>query len=488
MDANIKHRFWFLSLALCLLAVRPASPATIPVTTTLDNDVADADCSLREAIVAANLDAGYNGCPAGSGADRIVFSLTLPTTIALTIQLPTITTTLLLQGPGADLLTVDGQGAHRILRVDSASGGAWLGVEELTLAHGFSDLGGGAGVASGDSALFRRVVFLENHASNGGGGLYIENVAVEAGDLAGEAMTGSPAPVVIDECWFAGNVAEGVSGGGGLHATGALARVEIDRTTFSDNVASRTSGTGGAIRSVNGALTIRRSTFSGNAAYFNAGAIQVQSIGTDATLSLHDSTVTQNSADADLSGHGQGGGLELIADIGRAVTLEISNSIVAGNLEAGSKLASDVFFPATSGATLVSAGFNLIGTNFEAETYFVAGLPNADGDWVGTSAAPIDPELDPLADYGGFAPTHRPLVVAGSPVIDQGSCPGSSSDQRGRGSVATHLRVVDRPPANAGDGCDIGAVERGGADGAEPVLFLDGFEGGNTLLWSSESP
>ena len=56
---------------------------------------------------------------------------------------------------------------------------------------------------------------------------------------------------------------------------------------------------------------------------------------------------------------------------------------------------------------------NLLGSNAGSESTFVAGSPNADGDFVGTEAVPIDPELNPLADYGGFAPDHRPALVVG---------------------------------------------------------------------------
>ena len=42
----------------------------IAVTTTDDELNADGDCSLREAVVAANTDAAVDACPAGSGSER----------------------------------------------------------------------------------------------------------------------------------------------------------------------------------------------------------------------------------------------------------------------------------------------------------------------------------------------------------------------------------------------------------------------------------
>jgi CSLREA domain-containing protein len=55
--------------ALAALAV-PASAATIEVTVTNDELNADADCSLREAVQAANTNAAVSGCPKGQANKR----------------------------------------------------------------------------------------------------------------------------------------------------------------------------------------------------------------------------------------------------------------------------------------------------------------------------------------------------------------------------------------------------------------------------------
>ena len=49
----------------------PAQATNITVTTTSDELNGDGDCSLREAIVAANTNAAVDACPAGTGADTI---------------------------------------------------------------------------------------------------------------------------------------------------------------------------------------------------------------------------------------------------------------------------------------------------------------------------------------------------------------------------------------------------------------------------------
>src|SRR5262249_8491608 len=83
-------------------APRPALAAEIFVDTATDENTSNSSCSLREAIVAANTDAAYNGCSAGSGADTIKFSIgTGFQTIALSNALgalPAITTPVTIDG------------------------------------------------------------------------------------------------------------------------------------------------------------------------------------------------------------------------------------------------------------------------------------------------------------------------------------------------------------------------------------------------------
>ena len=65
-----------ISIALAAGALgypHAAQAATITVNTTADEFNTGPGCSLREAIRAANTDAAFGGCPAGSGADTITF-------------------------------------------------------------------------------------------------------------------------------------------------------------------------------------------------------------------------------------------------------------------------------------------------------------------------------------------------------------------------------------------------------------------------------
>ena len=60
-----------IAATLLLVPASVAGAATIKVTTTADDFGGATECSLREAVTAANFDAAYGGCKAGSGADEI---------------------------------------------------------------------------------------------------------------------------------------------------------------------------------------------------------------------------------------------------------------------------------------------------------------------------------------------------------------------------------------------------------------------------------
>lgn len=59
-----------LTVATLVLSSSGAHATTIVPNTFSDELNADGDCSLREAIQAANTSAAVDGCPAGSGADE----------------------------------------------------------------------------------------------------------------------------------------------------------------------------------------------------------------------------------------------------------------------------------------------------------------------------------------------------------------------------------------------------------------------------------
>jgi CSLREA domain-containing protein len=473
--APARTRTLLIVLLAALALSAGLSAATIPVTTDLDTDQADALCSLREAIVAANTDASYHGCPAGDGDDRIVFALTPFDFLPIASDLPVITESLAIRGPGepGDLDISGGQLAR--LFVFDAPGGFML-LEGLTVSYGRADgsglnQGGGLAVPVGAWVRVERVTFQYNSSLGFAGAIYLLGSATQRGRLE------------VRESTFWENQAE-MSGG-------AIFAIASDLSIVGSTLAYNLAGDdGGALATTNSELRIERSTLSQNAADDVGGAISCLASSTTlpATLALVDSTVTGNVGDADANGVGYAGGLALyLTPAGSAFELELVNSVVAANLHANSPSIADLSL--LGGATLGATGWSLVGSN-EGNS-LAAGSPNPDGNYVGDPAAPIDPRLDVLGLYGGSTATHRPLLVAGSPLIDKGACPGAAADQRGRGADLGLGRIVDvaQVPDGAGsDGCDIGAVERNAGGATDLAFFADGFETATTLTWSMEAP
>jgi len=473
------HRPLLLAAALVALLGSGAGAATITVDTDLDADAADGVCSIREAILAANSDAARNECPAGDGDDHIHLAFSTPDAIFLTDHLPAITESLAIHGSGVDLVILDGSDSHRAITVESPSNGIWLVVQDLTLRDGRTRIGdfggGGAYIDGGASALFERVAFVSNSSENSGGGM-----------LVGSGGAGFVSTVTLVECLFQDNVAEGPAGGGGLSTSGTGSVVTVLRSTFRDNHAP---AGGGGLITIRGFVTIQASTISGNSSEFSGGGIFTATTPEGgAALLIRDTTITGNTAGTG-GIVGSGGGLYLAPGLDHPLTVSLENTVVAGNFDlVGVDLPDVVCDPNLT--AFAATGSNLLGANDGCEAFFPTGSPNANGDFVGTVAAPLAPLLLPLADNGGPTPTHRPILTPPfliSPLIDRGSCPDVGADQRGFGDLAAGLRRVDLaevPTPPSGDGCDIGAFEVMAEPLFEELIFADDFELGHSLRWS----
>jgi hypothetical protein len=206
--------------------------------------------------------------------------------------------------------------------------------------------------------------------------------------------------------------------GGGIGNRGGMLTI-ID-STLSDNSAS---ADGGGIWNFGGGTgTILRSTLSGNRTFDGGGIWNIGELTvTDSTLSgnrtfdgggiwnIGELTVTSST----LSGNTatSGGGILATRTDARTFALD---TIIAGNSADSSP---DVL------GHLESQGHNLIGDGS-------GGTGFTDTDLVGTAEQPIDPQLQPLGDYGGPTQTMRPLPS--SPAVDAGDNPFFfNTDQRG---------------------------------------------------------
>ncbi len=192
--------------------------------------------------------------------------------------------------------------------------------------------------------------------------------------------------------------------GGGVHVEGGDGLITASTISGNTNDAS-----GAGIATLGAALEIVNSTISENVSLqFEGGGIYQ---GPAASLELLNVTVTANEAE-------KGAGIA-IADTAGMTRLD--NSLIAGNINDDTRYPGDVW-----GAVDYTSRFNLIGNGADL-TGIVDGL---DGNQIGTTALPIDPQLGPLSNNGGATWTHALLI--GSPAIDAADTAiAPVEDQRG---------------------------------------------------------
>lgn len=459
----------FFVLILQTVLLESSTAATIIVDTDQDNllSVSDGQCSLREAVEAANTNLAVDTCSAGdaSSIDDIRFFIPSPVTITLEGQL-LVSGDTTIYGLGSSNLTIDANSAGRHFRIgNGAVDSIAVSIGHMRLINGLtsgSDTGGSIFSLRNQQVLVENVVFEDNVSSNGGGAISIDN-----------ETRSDPSPVTeltIIRCFFDNNVAQGPASGGAV-SVGIGSVLSVTASTFYQNRTTHVNGNGGAILVFSdidnvSMATVDRSTFNGNSARARGGAIWVFN---GAALSVTDSTIVGNTTNIDSeSGVRHGGGISLTSNV--ALTLE--NSVVAGNIDASTSATfPDIHF-ASSTSAFLSGGFNFIGTNDWGAFVATAGTPNGSQDLIGTNASPIDPELLALDDNGGATPT----MAIGDPrnsnrtsrLIDSGNCPAATEDQRGFNSAMSgdmflrRFDVVSVPGATSnGDACDIGAFELG---------------------------
>jgi hypothetical protein len=372
--------------------------------TTVDDSGAG---SLRQAIL---------DTPPGGTVD---FQEGLSGTITLTTGELLIDKDLTITGPGADVITVSGNGASRVFEVTS---GVTAAVSGLTIANGrvtgVSAQGGGifnAGTLTVTSCTLSGNVAISPWSGSGGAIANSGTLTVTTSTLSGNGPAAAGAGLsntgtaIVTSSTISSNDAHYFAGGIGNSGT-----LTVTFCTLSGNGADY----GGGIYN-SGTLTVTFCTLSGNGADYGGGLDNV------GTVTVTSSTFSGNSAAPSSAGGGGG--------IVNYRTVTIRNTLVAGNTARYSP-AIDLF------GTLNSDGYNLIGDGTGGSGY-------AATDLVGTADQPIDPKLGPLQDNGG--PTLTMALLPGSPAIDAGDNTDAPAwDQRGPG----YPRVVNGT-------IDIGAFE-----------------------------
>ncbi len=224
-----------------------------------------ADCTLREAMAAANSKGGFPG---------ITFKAGLTGPVNLTSALPTITTNVGIYGPGAKVITVTKNSAAAFRLFNVGNNNLAVTISGLTLSNGNSDHG--AAILNPLSTVVVLDCLITGNTDSFGGALYAAG---------GNQTTGRSFFRLVD-CTFSNNSAG--QNGGAVYLDGAsfgTAWLNMYNCTLSTNSAV---GDGGAIfaNAVSGSVVLHafNCTFSGNSAptgdtlctdFHNSGVVTV---------------------------------------------------------------------------------------------------------------------------------------------------------------------------------------------------------------------
>jgi len=439
---------FFLCGILLSISVFVGAPASFAATLTVANTNDSGAGSLRQAIQDA------------ASGDVVDFGEALvaggPATIVLSSGQLEIDKVLEIRGPGAEQLTVSGNGGSRIFLLGE---NASADISGLRLADGDTSadtsIGGyGGAIFSYGNLALSNVAVEDNFAPGGGGGLYSTggNLAIERCRFTGNATTVDTnagragggiyhfdGTFLLKDSLVEDNSA--VRGGGlYLYVYGAKNAL-IEGCTFSGNSAR---GGGGAMvegyPGSSGVTVFRNSTFYGNDANeggSTSGGGGIWSWNSEGPVRFENCTITRNSAG------GYGAGVRV-----NGLSVSFKNSIVYQNIltNANASFYRDL---GQDAGVVTDEGYNIIGMSFN-NSFSWAATTLYDGDGTvpyNEIQSGIDVRLGSLEDNGGPTPTCA--LLPGSAAID--AIPDSQGfpglDQRGL------------PRGLGGTGADIGSFE-----------------------------
>lgn len=384
----------------------------IPVTSEADSGTG----SLREAIgLATNLGAVVRFDPT-VGRIRVGDELVVSNGQSMVVD------------AGGERVLLHGQHSNRLFRVEA---GGSLGLQGVTLTGGSEPADAGGAILN-DGALSLADCRVVCNRAVSGGGIYsdtdsclalakttvADNRAVQNGGGVGlvQGLVST-----LDGCTVMENSARG--GGGVFHYESRL------RMRASSIIGNRATFSAGGLYNdstleITAETRLEHCTFSGNV---NEGETPIGGGGLyneDGKLDADFCTFTDNRAPV-----GTGSGILTYGD--SLTRTELNHCVVAGNE------ASDLDLTGGTENAYISTGYNLVGSGQDLSSF------GETGDSTGTA----DPNLAPLAWYGGWTPTRPPLT--GSPVLNMGTNnPAFAVDQRGY-------------PRRVSGNADIGAAESG---------------------------
>ncbi len=439
-----------LLLAAAFWSRANAAPlrAGIAVNTTLDEyGTGTSACSLREAITAANTDASFWGCSAGSGADIIMlpagtYTLTRANSGGTNEDANAtgdldINTSLTIQGAGAGSTIIQAgtnstNGIDKVFGVNpTCASGVNVTIDGVTIQYGrntqtygatdYSFTGGGldwcGGSGSGAFTLSNAVVISNTNVYGYGGGLNTDS------------NSGYTGAILISNVLFQNNQAVS-SGGGGANFFGYQPAVTITGSTFLNNRAPGANVMGGGINfrsSYGGSLTMHTSVVSGNTAGGYGGGLRIDLPSVNTVVQIDQNSRFINNVSGSGGSYAGGGGIYiggyLTTQPVRLSKIEVTGNAVqaatASNGGGGISIAQGnvvVEYSRIAGNTTPS-----LATGLYKDTN--PGTVTATNNWWGCSTGPGAAPCNTAAIAGGStgslttAPYLRLNATAGSPSL-----------------------------------------------------------------------
>ena len=500
-DRHGAARVVLASFLGAFLLASPARPTSYNISTLADDATTNGNCTLREALRAANTDLPVDACAAGGAVDEIVLPAGIyPFGGAESLSGGGITLRSATLDPVT--VTVNLAAAGRFLGL--AGGGSYT-IRGITIANGVADVGG-AIQATGVSLSMSDFEFRSNTATKDGGGLAFVDFAASAnalvlergkfelnhaqqanptlGSIGGAVMIdvgGGQDADLRDIIFLDNSIAGDYASGGGLSVvvTGAGTSARCLRCVFDGNTATGTQASSSAVAGLyaeareNALLRFEDSRFTANDASVGASGFGISAVflgaSTGGTI-----TVDRLLADSNLGTVGENRDLR--------VQLESSSAATITNAQL------------TRGTGTGLSGLVIGGSTLEMGHVTVAGYDDSgmivSGDVGDTmilqnSIAAFNTNFN-LSFSGPLVQTTN--LIGGDPLFVD-SANGdfrltalSPARDAGTSSVTT-MRPADvgHAPRLAGTTTDIGGFEYGG-------LFADDFESGDAGAWSNAVP
>jgi uncharacterized repeat protein (TIGR01451 family)/CSLREA domain-containing protein len=424
----------FVRPSLILLAgadapiIVPSAPtATFTVTKTADtNDgFCDADCSLREAIGAANangLTADMVIIPAGTYTLTIANAGGVNEDNNATGDLDVIGETALVGAGAATTIIQAGtnntNGIDKVLAFSpQCFSGITSSLSDVTVRFGrntqpesdplFSFTGGGIDVCNTGAGGFTmtNTTVTENNVTNGyGGGINFDTLASATGtfSIIGSTITNNRTS----------SAASILKNGGGINLFGDAHNVTISNSTISGNTTTAEGGGVNVRHSNGGAITISGTTISNNTAASRGGGVANTNFGVASLTINNDSVISGNVSQGTLAGNESRGGGVFIGSGANQTT--IRETTITGNQASTGAFQGGGGFAAIGGT--ITAQFNRISVN-SAGTAGGSGFHNAGAtvtgtrNWWGCNAGPGAAPCDRSANTSGTLGTTPHLVL-----------------------------------------------------------------------------